>query len=693
MAATQALKEGQTVTQSYSARVTDDFGAYLDQSVTVTISGTNDVPVVTNGAAALAGTVVEAGNNDDGSAFAGTSSISGVLSASDVDSGATRTWSIIGMPSTTYGAIAIDASTGMWTYSLDNTNASTQALNEGQSVSETFTARVTDDFGAYVDQTITVTINGTNDVPVVTSTAAARAGTVVEAGQNVNGSTFAGTSSISGTLNASDVDGSATRTWSIPGTPSTTYGTIAIDASTGVWTYTLDNTKTATQAIAKGQSVTETLTARVTDDFGAYVDQTITVTINGTDDLPLTTAQLLDATVKKARAGLPATSSQGVGAAFASLQDPEGNSFTTTVTAARTADGSFAPVPLSSSSSSGLVLEGNYGSITIKADGSYTYTLNNSNASVMALRGDQTLDDSFLLALTTSQVESLSTYKNVIEQPLVIRINGGNSSPISGGVISAGPALEAGVVAGGNTAVVSTNLTGSTGALFTQLTDAENDSFLVTGGRHSSQSTNSASVALGAGLKVELFEGIGFTGMLRSTRTESTINFNDGYDTRDGGNGDTYSLRCTGQIQAYANGTNTFNVGSDDGVRVWVNGSQVVDSWRDRGTAYDTFNVPGLTQGEWYDIKIEFYENSGGSALLLQNANNTFVTALRSVQTNAIAGTYGNLTLDQAGGYSYTLKQTAANVQALQNGTTVNDTFYVTVSDGQGGTVEQQLNL
>ncbi|MCX5936935.1 MAG: VCBS domain-containing protein, partial [Cyanobium sp. LacPavin_0920_WC12_MAG_62_9] len=290
LAATQALKEGQTVTQSYSARVTDDFGAYLDQSVTVTISGTNDVPVVTNGAAALAGTVVEAGNNDDGSVVAGTSSISGTLSASDVDSGATRTWSIAGTPSTTYGAIAIDASTGVWTYSLDNSKTATQALKEGQAVTQSFTARVTDDFNAYVDQTITVTINGTNDVPVVTSTEAARAGTVVEAGHNDNGTIFAGTSSISGTLSASDADSGATRTWSLTGTPSTTYGTIALNASTGVWSYTLDNTLSATQALKKGQTVTQSYNARVTDEFGASVDQSITVTISGSNDAPTLTA-------------------------------------------------------------------------------------------------------------------------------------------------------------------------------------------------------------------------------------------------------------------------------------------------------------------------------------------------------------------------------------------------------------------
>ncbi len=145
------------------------------------------------------------------------------------------------------------------------------------------------------------------------------------------------------------------------------------------------------------------------------------------------------------------------------------------------------------------------------------------------------------------------------------------------------------------------------------------------------------------GIKVELFEGIGFTGTLRSTKAETTINFADSYDTRFGGNGDTFSLRLTGQIQAYTNGTNTFKVGSDDGVRVWVNGLLVVDKWRDRGTTFDKFDIPGLTQGEWYDLKIEYYENGGSAALQLRNIDDTFVTALRSIPTGSTSGTNPNL--------------------------------------------------
>jgi large repetitive protein len=282
-----SLAAGAEFNEVFSYTVTDQFGATSTSTLTVKVTGTNDAPVITNAATAQAGTVTEAGDLDNGDDVAGLPTVTGQLTATDVDAGATQAWSIQGTPSTTYGSIAIDLSTGLWTYTLNNTLAATQALKEGDVVTQTYTARVTDDKGAYVDQTITVTINGTNDAPVIANAATALLGTVTEAGDLDNGTDVAGMPTVTGQLAVTDVDAGATQTWSIEGTPSTTYGSIAINASTGLWTYTLDNTLAATQALKEGESVTQSYTARATDDKGAYVDQTITVTINGTNDAPL----------------------------------------------------------------------------------------------------------------------------------------------------------------------------------------------------------------------------------------------------------------------------------------------------------------------------------------------------------------------------------------------------------------------
>ncbi len=62
--------------------------------------------------------------------------------------------------------MAIDSATGEWTYTLDNTLAATQGLNEGDSVTQLYTVTVTDENGATDTQTVTITITGTNDAPV-----------------------------------------------------------------------------------------------------------------------------------------------------------------------------------------------------------------------------------------------------------------------------------------------------------------------------------------------------------------------------------------------------------------------------------------------------------------------------------------------------------------------------------------------
>jgi VCBS repeat-containing protein len=85
---------------------------------------------------------------------------------------------VVGTPSATYGAFAVNASTGVWTYTLVNSQDATQALMEGDVVTQTYTVRALDDQGALVDQTVTITINGTNDVPVVSNRVAATAGAV-----------------------------------------------------------------------------------------------------------------------------------------------------------------------------------------------------------------------------------------------------------------------------------------------------------------------------------------------------------------------------------------------------------------------------------------------------------------------------------------------------------------------------------
>ena len=67
-----------------------------------------------------------------------------------------------------FGSINI-AADGSYTYAVDNGNTTVDALNVGDSVTDTFTYQITDADGDAATATITVTINGVNDAPTATS--------------------------------------------------------------------------------------------------------------------------------------------------------------------------------------------------------------------------------------------------------------------------------------------------------------------------------------------------------------------------------------------------------------------------------------------------------------------------------------------------------------------------------------------
>ena len=161
--------------------------------VTITIDGANDAAVITGD---TTGTVIEAGGVANGTP--GTSFVVGDLDAADVDN-TSDSWTAIETPTLSangYGTFTIDAA-GLWIYILDNGNAAVQALNVGDTLTDTFTATTVDG----TSQVVTITINGANDAAVITGTAT---GSVIEAGGVTNGTP--GTPTATGDLNSTDVD-------------------------------------------------------------------------------------------------------------------------------------------------------------------------------------------------------------------------------------------------------------------------------------------------------------------------------------------------------------------------------------------------------------------------------------------------------------------------------------------------------
>jgi lysophospholipase L1-like esterase/predicted esterase len=120
----------------------------------------------------------------------------------------------------------------------------------------------------------------------------------------------------------------------------------------------------------------------------------------------------------------------------------------------------------------------------------------------------------------------------------------------------------------------------------------------------------------GTGLKGEYYDNMDLT-TLKVTRTDATVNFDWTTGSPDASIGvDTFSARWTGQVQPRYSETYTFYTTSDDGVRLWVNGTQLVNNWTDHGPTENSGTI-SLTAGLKYDIKMEYYENTGGAAAKL----------------------------------------------------------------------------
>jgi hypothetical protein len=118
------------------------------------------------------------------------------------------------------------------------------------------------------------------------------------------------------------------------------------------------------------------------------------------------------------------------------------------------------------------------------------------------------------------------------------------------------------------------------------------------------------------GLNATYYDNQDFTGA-QVSRIDTGINFDWGGSSPDPSMGfDNYSARWTGQVEAPVSGQYTFTTTSDDGVRLFVDGQQIVDNWTDHGPT-DNSGTVTLQAGQKYDVRMEFYENSGGAVARL----------------------------------------------------------------------------
>jgi YVTN family beta-propeller protein len=76
-----------------------------------------------------------------------------------------------------------------------------------------------------------------------------------------------------------------------------------------------------------------------------------------------------------------------------------------------------------------------------------------------------------------------------------------------------------------------------------------------------------------------------------------------------------FSARWTGFLTPPTTGTYRFRTYSDEGVRVWVNGAQVINNWTAHTATTNTSGSMTLNAGQRYPVTIEFYERTGSAVM------------------------------------------------------------------------------
>jgi VCBS repeat-containing protein len=267
-AAVEGLDDTETPADSFTVTVSDGDGPAVTQTYTVNLSGADDAPTL---AAVTAGSIAELDQNSS----TVDSGLTGTLVGADID-GETLAYGIEGGTVNangtvskvgTYGTLTVTVATGAYSY-VKNAGA-VEALNSGQSVSDSFTVTVSDGDGPLVTQAYTVNVTGASDNIAPT---AGSDRLVISNGTNA-------TFSVSALLaNDTDVNGDRLHLVSVSGGTNVTY-----DANTQTITYNAG-------AVGNNTAGAGSFTYQVSDGFTTTTGTVTVDTVNASPGFNLASA-------------------------------------------------------------------------------------------------------------------------------------------------------------------------------------------------------------------------------------------------------------------------------------------------------------------------------------------------------------------------------------------------------------------
>ncbi|MGR5388490.1 VCBS domain-containing protein [Vibrio crassostreae] len=374
----QALTAATSLHESFTIHTKDG----TPQTIDMTIGGNDDNAVITG---------VDAGTLTEDL----TTQVQGQLSVTDSDLGEDHFQA--SQVTSNFGTLSITKD-GAWTYSLDNNNPVVQKLGQGSTATDIVTVHSADGTAHQV----MVTINGTNDHAVITSSTANSPSSFLAIGKS-NGSsqvTEDKNLTVSGQLNITDIDSKEAHfsNSDLKGT----LGTLHLKDN-GDWSYDLDNKNPKVQALGQGSATTDIITIHSADG----TPHQIAITVNGTND---------KAVISGTSAGVVTEESQ--------LQ----TSGTLAVTDVDTGEAHFA-----TSSTGSTDIAGSFGTLHLKGNGAWTYDLDNTNPKVQALGKGATATDTITIHSADGTPHQVT-----------VTVNGTNDRPTISGT-SSGAVIEQGL--------------------------------------------------------------------------------------------------------------------------------------------------------------------------------------------------------------------------------------------------------
>jgi large repetitive protein len=578
-----------------------------------------------------------------------------------------------------YGTLTVNAD-GTYSYQVNTSNPIVASLPSLGTITDTFTYCVADTLGDKAKAQLVITITGQGKPVAAPDTNSTVEDSTTPATGNVLG-VAPGRSP--GDRTDTDPDGDLLSVCGVvAGTPAGvpvgsvgslvagTYGSVTINAN-GTYSYQVNNADARVQALdATTAPLTDVFTYCVSDGKGGVDKTTLTITITGFNDAPKANPDT-NSTIVGSPTPVSGNVLGGTGRVPTDVTDtdPENDPLTVCGVVA----GNSATVP---SIGVGLPVDGNYGTIRINANGTYTYVVDATDPAVVALASGATLTDVFTYCVSDGKGGFDKT-------TLTITITGPNSAP------DALPDTNS-TVAGATTPALG-NVLGGIGKALTDVTDTdpENDPLTVCGvlaGNSSSTPTGNVGSPV-----------IGTYGTV-------TINANGTYSYQvDNSNPLVANLPVGSTLTDVFSYCATDSKGGTDKttLTITITGSKIVNdppvakpdvnaTTADSKTP-TTGNVLGGPGKAPTDVTDTDPNNDPLAVCGIVAGNSASVPS--TGVGSPIVGTFGTVTLNADGTYSYQVDRANQTVLALQQGQTVTDVFTYCLTDGKGGFDKTTLTI